>query len=85
MSSVSKTYAICLRYARHTLYVLETQDISICLRMQDIKLMSWMQDIFTLWVDRTNMLVNQMPDEMQVILHADQILDISDAGSQVFD
>ena len=36
-------------------------------------------------LDRTNMLVNQMPDEMQVILHADQILDISDAGSQVFD
>ena len=36
-------------------------------------------------LDRTNMLVNQMPDEMQVILHVDQILDISDAGSQVFD
>ena len=28
---------------------------------------------------------NRMPDEMQVVLHSDQILDISDAGAQVFD
>ena len=28
---------------------------------------------------------NRMPDEMQVVLHSDQILDISDAGTQVFD
>ena len=27
----------------------------------------------------------RMPDEMQVVLHSDQILDISDAGAQVFD
>ena len=27
----------------------------------------------------------RMPDEMQVVLHSDQILDISDAGTQVFD
>ena len=28
---------------------------------------------------------DRMPDEMQVVLHSDQILDISDAGAQVFD
>ena len=33
----------------------------------------------------THMTKNRMSDEMQVVLHSDQILDISDAGSQVFD
>ncbi len=31
------------------------------------------------------MQANRMPDEMQIILHSDKILDISDAGTQVFD
>ena len=36
-------------------------------------------------LDGGNMPANRMPDEMQVVLHSDQILDISDAGTQVFD
>ena len=36
-------------------------------------------------LDNTALPNDRMPDEMQVVLHADQILDISDAGTQVFD
>ena len=36
-------------------------------------------------LDGGNMPANRMPDEMQVVLHSDQILAISDAGTQVFD
>ena len=36
-------------------------------------------------LDGGNMPANRMPDEMQVVLHSVHILDISDAGTQVFD
>ena len=36
-------------------------------------------------LDQTGLPVGWMPDEMQVVLHSDQILDISDAGTHVFD
>ena len=36
-------------------------------------------------LDTTGLPDTRMPDEMQVVLHSDQILDISDAGAQVFD
>ena len=36
-------------------------------------------------LDNTALPADRMPDEMQIVLHSDQILDISDAGTQVFD
>ena len=36
-------------------------------------------------LDNAALPADRMPDEMQIVLHSDQILDISDAGTQVFD